>query len=396
LTQADALEVRYVGNHGVGLFRAQDLDQINLTPALLSEFNTIADNVLNGKNATTPVLTGIGFPVASLSTSTFKTPLQQGAAGRFWFLVQSNCTYQFLNKTGCAGLGSYPANFFIANPVTGQARIFNNSYGSNYHSLQVEYRRAFSRGLQLQANYTFGKTLSNSGVTGSQSETDTSLDLRNPAYNYTRASFDVTHTFHMYGVYRLPFGRGRNFASKGVIGRVLEGWQVGVVNTIRSGAPFTFTSGYNTVSQNNGSNPAVAVGMTDRQVCGSIGVYQNGGIPSYLPANFMIPGSTPGTSQGANPSVLANPVAGQLGDRYLRNGCSGLRFSNIDANVVKRTQIREKVNFEFRVEFFNLPNSVRFGVGTAASATSINTANFGQVTTIGGAREIQLNGRLNF
>jgi hypothetical protein len=90
--------------------------------------------------------------------------------------------------------------------------------------------------------------------------------------------------------------------------------------------------------------------------------------------------------------VLANPIAGALGDRGLRNGCSGLRFSNIDMNIVKRTQIREKVNFELRMEFFNLPNSVRFGVGT----TGINTANFGQVTTIGSAREIQLNGRLNF
>jgi hypothetical protein len=392
VTQADAVEIRYVGNHGVGLFRAQDVDQINLTPALLAEFNTIADNVLNGKTGATPVLTGMGFPVSSLSTSTFKTPLQQGAAGRFWFLVQSNCTYQFLNKSGCAGLGSYPANYFIANPVTGQARIFNNSYGSNYHSLQVEYRRAFSHGLQLQANYTFGKTLSNSGVTGSQSETDTSLDLRNPSFNYTRAGFDITHTFHAYGVYRLPFGRGRRFLAKGIPGRLLEGWQIGAVNTVRSGAPITFTSGYNTVSQNNGGNPAVAVGMTDRQVCGSIGVYSTGGVPFYLPSNFVIPGTGIGTTQGASASVLANPGAGALGDRGLRNGCSGLRFSNIDANIVKRTQIREKVNFELRMEFFNLPNSVRFAVGQ----TGINSANFGQVSTIGGAREIQLNGRLNF
>jgi hypothetical protein len=106
----------------------------------------------------------------------------------------------------------------------------------------------------------------------------------------------------------------------------------------------------------------------------------------------VIAGTGPGTTQGASPSVLANPIAGALGDRGLRNGCSGLRFSNIDMNIVKRTQIREKVNFELRMEFFNLPNSVRFGVGT----TGINTANFGQVTTIGSAREIQLNGRLNF
>jgi hypothetical protein len=396
LSNADALEIRYVGNHAVGLYRAQDVDQINLTPALLSEFATIRDNVLNGKTGATPVLTGIGFATSSLSTSTFKTPLQQGEAGKFWFLVQSNCTYQFLNKTGCAGLGSYAVNYFIANPVTGQARLFNNSYGSNYNSLQVDYRRALARGVQVQANYVFGKTLSNSGVTGSQSETDTSLDLRNPAFNSTRASFDVTHTFHGLGTYQLPFGRGRRFASHGIPGRVLEGWQVGALATWRSGAPVPFTSGYNTVSQNSGSNPPVAVGMTDRQVCSAIGVYYNGGVPGYLPSSFVIPGSGPGLTQGANPSVLANPVAGQLGDRFLRNGCSGLKFANIDANIVKRTQIKERMNFEFRMEFFNLPNSVRFSIPTSGSGVGINSTNFAAVTTIGSSREIQLNGRLNF
>jgi hypothetical protein len=155
-----------------------------------------------------------------------------------------------------------------------------------------------------------------------------------------------------------------------------------------------FSSAYNTVSQNATGAPAVAVGMTDRQVCGAIGLYQTGGVPSYLPSNFVLPGATPGTTQGANPAVLTNPAAGQLGDRFLRNGCSGLNFSNIDANIVKRTHIRERMNFEFRMEFFNLPNHVRF----AASTTGTNSTNFGQVTTIGGAgaREIQLNGRLNF
>jgi hypothetical protein len=155
-----------------------------------------------------------------------------------------------------------------------------------------------------------------------------------------------------------------------------------------------FSSAYNTVSQNATGAPAVAVGMTDRQVCGAIGLYQTGGVPSYLPSNFVLPGATPGTTQGANPAVLTNPAAGQLGDRFLRNGCSGLNFSNIDANIVKRTHIRERMNFEFRMEFFNLPNHVRF----AASTTGINSTNFGQVTTISGAgaREIQLNGRLNF
>jgi hypothetical protein len=263
LDRASFLEVRYVGNRGIGLYRAQDLDQVNLTPTLLSEFNTIANNVLNGGNGATPTITALGFPASSFTSSTYKTPLQQGAAGKFWFLVQANCTQQFLTGKGCAGLGNFPANYFIANPITGQARLFNNSYSSNYNALQVDFRHALSHGLQMSGNYTFGKTLSNSGVTGSQSETDTSLDLRDPGYNYPRAGFDVRHTVHINGYYELPFGQGRQFLNSGIVGKVLGGWQIGGLGTWRTGAPITITSGYATVSQNAGTNPAVAVGMTD-------------------------------------------------------------------------------------------------------------------------------------
>ena len=66
-----ALEIRYVGNHATGLYRANDLDQPNLTPALLSEFNAAAQNSATGSKNPTPVLTALGF--GSLSSSTYKT-----------------------------------------------------------------------------------------------------------------------------------------------------------------------------------------------------------------------------------------------------------------------------------------------------------------------------------
>jgi Carboxypeptidase regulatory-like domain/TonB dependent receptor-like, beta-barrel len=402
LARSTALEIRYVGNHGVGLYRAQDLDQINLTPALLSEFNTIADNVLNNHSAATPVLTAMGFPTSLLTSSTFKTPLQQGAAGQFWFLAQSNCTQRFLTNAGCAGLGNFPANFFIANPITGQARLFNNSYGSNYHALQVEVRKALSSGLQLQANYVFGKTLSNSGLNGSQSETDTDMDLRNPRYNYSRASFDIRHTFHAFGIYELPFGRHRRWVSNGILGRVLEGWQIGGLTTWRSGNPFTIASNYGTVNRsgNATSNPAVALGgLTDTQVCGAVGIYQNGGVPFYLPASYLVLGSKPGTTQGANPAVLGNPGAGSLGDKGLRNSCSGPSFSNIDANLVKKIHITERMTFDIRFEAFNVLNHTRFSVPAASATNTINNPNFGTLTvssTSAPPREVQLNARFNF
>jgi hypothetical protein len=392
LTRSMALEVRYVGNHATGLYRGNDFDQVNLTPALLTEFNNLVAN-LSGANLPTPVITAIGAS-SLITSSTFRTPLTQGAAGSFWYLVQSNCTYRFLKGTGCSGLGTYPANFFITNPLTGVARILSNGMSSSYNAMQVEVRRKLSHGLQLQGNYTFAKVLSNSGISGSQSQLDVDLDLRNPGYSRSRASYDIRHTLHFNGVYEIPIGSGRRWVSHGILGKVLEGWQTGALWTSRSGAPITITSGRSTVSRNSGTNPAVAVGVSDQQVCSDLGVYKTPSGVLYLPSKYWLAGATPGTSLGADPSMLTNPAAGSLGDHPLRSGaCSGARFTNIDMNFVKKTRIRERMTFEFRAEFFNIFNHPNFTIPSG----NINNANFGVITgTVGSPREIQFNARINF
>jgi hypothetical protein len=392
LSNSIALEVRYVGNHSVGMYRGNDLDQVNLTPALVTEFNNAKAN-LSGANLPTPVITAIGA-TSLITSSTFRNLLLQDQAGSFWYLVQSNCTQRFLNGTGCAGLGTYPANFFITNPLTGVARILSNGMMSSYNSMQVEVRRRLSRGLQLHGNYTYGKVLSNSGISGSQSELDVDLDLRNPNYSRSRASFDIRHTLHFNSVYEFPVGRGRRWANSGILGKLLEGWQAGTLWTSRSGAPISVTSGRATVTRNNGSNPAVAVGVSDQQVCSDLGIYKIANGILYLPSQYWLAGATPGTTLGANPSMLTNPAPGSLGDHPLRsNACSGARFTNIDMNFIKKTRIRERVNFEFRAEFFNIFNHPNFSIPSG----NINNANFGVLTgTIGSPREIQFNARINF
>jgi hypothetical protein len=98
-------------------------------------------------------------------------------------------------------------------------------------------------------------------------------------------------------------------------------------------------------SNNSTSNSAVAVGVTDSQVCGSVGVYKTGAGVFFLPAHFLLPGSTPGSTIGAS-SLLINPGAGSLGDQALRKGCSGPHLSQVDMNFVKKTRIMEKLTFQ--------------------------------------------------
>jgi|GEM_PF-401480 len=425
ISGSTVLEARYVGNHATGLYRGNDLDQPDVTPALLAEFQQAATNLsictanraaCTGSASGTPrfdnrglpgqgplpVLEKMGFPTSFYSNSTFTNTFNAGqqAPGQFWFLVSNNCTQQLLRGTGCAGLGSFPANFFLPNPFTAFDRVFTNGMMSTYDALQVELRRSLARGLQVQANYTWSKVLSNSGITGSQSELDSTLDFNQPRYDRTRASFDVHHTLHLNAVYEFPVGRGRRWLSGGVLGRVLEGWQTGGLWTSRSGIPMTFVSGLGTINRtgNSGNNPAVAVGMSDAAACSAVGVYEDplrGAL--YVPPSFISfnnsAGAARGATLGANPAVLVNPGPGSLGDHGLYRGCSGPQLHQIDMNFVKKTRIKERVTFEIRAEMFNIFNHPNF---SAPASPNINNAGFGALTSTFTAREIQFNGRLSF
>jgi hypothetical protein len=421
LSGSTALEVRYVGNHSTGMYRGDDIDQPNVTPALLSEFQQANTNLticsqnrtactgsatgalrfdnrgLPGQ-ASLPTLEKINFPTSFYSSTTFTNQFNAGQAapGQFWYLVSNNCTQQFLLGTGCKGLGAMPANFFLPNPLTAFDQTFTNGMSSSYNGLQTEIRRRMSHGLQIMGNYTWSKVLSNSGVTGSQSELDRTLDFHQQSYNRTRADFDIHHTVHVTGVYQLPIGRGRSFASSGLIGRVLEGWQMGGLWTTRSGIPTTFASGIGTVNRASAStaNPAVPVSGTAASVCDAVGVYKD---PSrgalLLPASYINFGTASNTPLGANTAVLANPGAGVLGDHGLYKGCSGPALHQVDMNFVKKTKIRERVTFEIRAEMFNIFNHANF---SPSAVQNINNSGFGALTSNFTAREIQFNGRISF
>ncbi len=425
LTPATALEVRYVGNHATGMYRGNDLSQPNVTPALLSEFQQAATNFsictanrvactgsasgtpgFNNKGlpgqGPLPVLERINFPTSFFTNPTFTNQFNAGqlAPGQFWFLVSNNCTQQFLLGTGCKGLGTLPANFFLANPLTAFDEEFTNGMMSSYNAMQVELRRRLSGGLQFQANYTWAKVLSNAGITGSQSEIIRTLDFHNPAYDRTRADFDIHHTFHLNCRLRVPRRtraalsferycrpRARRLADR----RPLD-------LALRNSADHRIRSRHSQPRWQFGLNPAVAVGTSDRSICDAVGVYEDPArgacfcLRSDISFNTS-PTAPPGSTVGANPAVLANPSPGTLGDHGLYKSCSGPKFQQIDMNFVKKTKITERLTFEFRAEMFNIFNHPNFSI---SAAPNINSTGFGALTSTFTAREIQFNGRISF
>ena len=52
----------------------------------------------------------------------------------------------------------FAPNFFVMNPAVASANILRAVGGSRYNSMQMQYRRRLSRGLLVNASYTFAQT----------------------------------------------------------------------------------------------------------------------------------------------------------------------------------------------------------------------------------------------
>jgi len=107
---------------------------------------------------------------------------------------------------------------------------------SNYNSLQASLERHFGHGLNLLANYTWGKVRTD---VRDAAESDIG-SYRAPGIpgfgiqgDYGLADFDVRQIFHFSGGYDLPFGSGKRFlgGSKGLAGLLVNSWSVNWILT---------------------------------------------------------------------------------------------------------------------------------------------------------------------
>ena len=73
--------------------------------------------------------------------------------------------------------------------------------------------------------------------------------------------------------------------------------------------------------------------------------------------------------------------------------CEGLPFAQREPRVDENYRLTERVNLEFRAEFFNVFN--RHTIGAPAANLS-NPFSFGTVSSIGGARTGQLAMKITF
>jgi hypothetical protein len=239
-----------------------------------------------------------------------------------------------------AGAYYYPTGAALANNAVWNTTSWFSEGISSYNGLEVDVNRRFGHGLQFRGVYTFSKTLDDGDNMNTSVATNSPAFVANPLQplaDYGRASFDVRHAAVINATYDLPFGHGASAKEHAWLERLLGDWQLSGIETLQSGLPFTPQLSYNPSNDGDTRNPVR---------------------PSWNP-NFTGTVIEGGPNQYFNPSAFIQPLTGTYGN-VGRNIIEGPGLAETDLSLTKKFSLSERLNMQFRSEFFNLFNRANF------------------------------------
>lgn len=267
-------------------------------------------------------------------------------------------------------------------PLYGPIALVTTGSNSQYESLQSKLEKRFSTGLTFLSAFTWSHSIDNAPlcfVLGNDGgHGDCLRDSYDRNIEKANSSFDIRKRWVTNLVYDLPIGRGHQFGGSWnrAVNGALGGWRVGGIITYQSGFYFSPQSFFipDEAPQAYGSARAQQVGNPYDFSYGQDVQAANGCPVGHQSVNCWF-----------NPAAYTLAPAGQYGNAG-RNSLLGPNLFTLDASVSKIFPITETKRFEFRGEFFNLPNRANFAVPN----NFVDGSLFGAITgTAGDPRDIQ-------
>lgn len=405
------LDIRYVGNKGTRGIRATNLNETNIIEnGVLDSFrlaqagqeSPLLDRLLQGLRGNA---SGSTFMRTNATLAGFLAGQNVGA-----FANYLNTQPVGGRNGGLLSIGGFPENLIVVNPQFAAATLAGNFANSSYHSLQIDISKRFSKGLSVQANYTFAKALGEEEGAG-QEMLDSYRTWRNRSIEKRLLSFGAPHVYRSNWLYDLPIGPNRKFlgGTRGFVGRLLEHWQIGAIHNIFSGVPISWDSGRSSFNNFSGDNTATFVAPVSAHM-GRIekrgnGVFFYGDLQSVVDPSVANITNLNGVRDRSTLRAIAdrdgrllavNPVAGTLGSSPLRY-FYGPGYFVLDMNLLKTITIRERVQLQIGATVDNVLNRTWFTDMDSFLSKNINNVNFGQITgTDNGPRIVIVSARLNF
>jgi Carboxypeptidase regulatory-like domain len=398
-----AVEARYVGTFGRGIWRGVDYNQVRISDEFLADFNRARQNGYLAQAA------GLPFSGAFNASVSGSQPLS--LLPSLGLSLANSTVVNNLQTNQVGGLAdTYVQNVpgtrstFLQNPgIYSSNALFNGAF-SDYHSLQFEARRRFKSGFFGQLNYTWSDTKTDSSGTA-QNRFEAFMDNNRPELSTGRSVFHNTHVVSANAIYELPFGSGRRFLNQpGILNQIVGGWQLGTIVSWQSGSPLSIFSGRGTFNRGGRSNVCPTgcntafTNLSADQIKGLLGVYNVGNKIYWIDPKVIGPdGRGVGTDNLGNAAtfdgqVFFNPGAGEVGNLPVMAFDSPAQF-RIDLALSKRFRFLDRYGIEFKGEAFNLTNTPSWW----QTDMNINSTDFGRITDVNvGSRVIQLSARFDF
>src|SRR5262249_14562975 len=168
---------------------------------------------------------------------------------------------------------------------------------NKYHAFNLRVDKRFSHGFNFLANYTISKNLETNGSGDSSYNQNGNTSL--PLYTYDRsrdngaAPIDIPQRFVVSYGYELPWGKSKPWLNiGGPVGKIVSGWQVNGITTLRAGFPTDIRYGV--------VPPTFATFNVPDRVPGVSMYVPNKGVDQYFnPAAFSAPGAVPSITGAA-------------------------------------------------------------------------------------------------
>jgi Carboxypeptidase regulatory-like domain/TonB dependent receptor len=244
---------------------------------------------------------------------------------------------------------------------------FRDAVGDSvYHGLTVRLDKRLGQGLIFQAAYTVSKQIDNvqerfGGRTGF-------IDPNNLSISRSIGDYDRPQMLVLNYIYEFPFGPGKRWLGRGWGGRLLGNWQISGITNFFSGLPVVITAPANT------RLPGI-------------------GAMSVRLKSPVLPEGEQTINRWFDTSAFAIAPPFSLGsDSRTQPNLREPGTRSFNLSLSRSQRIKERVNLQFRAEFYNAFNITQFG----GPVGDVNSRDFGKILSSGGGRNIQFGLRLTY
>lgn len=324
--------------------------------------------------------------------------------------------------TAAAGVNS---NATIAHMLTwmpqysGTTDTWGDVANANYNAFQLSIAKRASHGLTLNINYTYSHNIDDAGTARTGYAIPASANATGRAWAADRMDRSLSansqpQNVSVFGVYKLPFGKGGIGGDHFLVRAILGGWETSHIFQYSSGLPLALIATCNSTQNVGQSSSAACMPDANPNFIGAVrknGGWGKGVTAATLGTLSYLNGALPSTNSGIGVGGVPCAVSGgpycnsgnyMIGDlpRMAPYGLRGPSVYRLTSAIRRTFDITERTKFIFGVDCQNVTNTVTFGNNASNNQIGVNVDTAGTFGTVNfasaDARAFQFSGRLTF